>query len=679
MGIKVSVVTPVYNAGRYLDACIESLLNQSMDEGEYEIIFVDDGSTDGSGETVERVAADRDNMHVVHIANTGGPGGPRNLGMDLARGEYIYFLDDDDWLAPQALERMCAMADRNDSDIVIGRLVGHDRFVPKWLFRESRDRADILRHHLLGLLTPHKLFRSSFLRDHQIRFPEGPVRLEDHNFCVTAYFKAKVISVLADYSCCHWIKRDDGQNNSLVRFDPPRYFAALSEVLDIVDENVPAGEVRDRFYAHWYRGKMLKRLGGGTFLSYPPDYRKELFAAIRELTLDRFDTDVERWIPQHMRPRAALLRAGAYDDLVRLARAERGIMVRPTLEDLRWEGETLVIGVTADFTYAEGDPVIFRRGATGRTHWELPASLTTPIPAETLDVTEALPKSRLDVLARHRGTGAEFFLPIDFDQVPNEHTPTENDEAKLTLTGQARLHPPTAQAGGPLDPGAWDLTVRMGVCGWGVERRVGAARTGRAAESCVAGFAGARLVVPYWAERGNLSVRVAPGSLPHIVAAAAPAARLTTSTRRLWLEIPLPYVPREPITLTLRRRGPLAGEFVIPAGFAPMESGWRSLGPAKPGDSHGRLVAVIPTGRRRVGRGSWTMELRCGDRTAVLGALLDVAGRGDIKLRTRDESVRQAVRLKKLRKLARRVPALRTFARTLRNLRPARPAEEASF
>jgi poly(ribitol-phosphate) beta-N-acetylglucosaminyltransferase len=674
MGIKVSVVIPVYNAGRYIDACIESLLNQSMDVADYEIIFVDDGSTDGSGETVAAAAADSDNAHVVHITNTGGPGGPRNLGMDLARGEYIYFLDDDDWLEPQALERMCAMADRNDSDIVIGRLVGHDRFVPKWLFRESRDRADILRHHLLGLLTPHKLFRSSFLRDHQIRFPEGAVRLEDHHFCVTAYFKAKVISVLADYSCCHWIKRDDGQNHSMARFDPVRYFAALSEVLDIVDEHVDPGELRDRYYAHWYRGKMLKRLGGGAFLAFPADYRKELFTAIRELTLDRFDEDVERWIPQHMRPRAALLRAGAYDDLVRLARAERGIMIRPTLEDLRWEGESLVIGVTADFTYAGGEPVTFRRNATGRMSWELPASLTTPIPAAALDVTESLPKSRLDVLARHRGTGVEFFLPIDFDQVP-----ADGDEMGLTLTGQARLHAPTARAGGPLDPGAWDLTVRMGVCGWGVESRVGADRTGRAGQSCVAGFAGAdaRLVVPYWAEKGNLSVRVAPESLPHIVAAAAPAARLTTSTRKLWLEIPLPYVPREPISLTLRRRGPLAGEFVIPAGFAPADPSRTAQAPARPGDPHGRLVAVIPTGRRHVGRGVWTMELRCDERTAKLGALLDVAGRGDVRLRPADESTHPAVRLTTLRKLARRVPGLRACLRALRPHRDLTPQEAA--
>ena len=98
-------------------------------------------------------------MRVIHLPASGGPGGPRNTGIETARGDYVYFLDDDDWLGAEALERMYTMAVRNDSDIVIGKMVGHGRTVPRAMFRTSRDRADVLGDALLGILTAHKMFR----------------------------------------------------------------------------------------------------------------------------------------------------------------------------------------------------------------------------------------------------------------------------------------------------------------------------------------------------------------------------------------------------------------------------------------------------------------------------------------------------------------------------------------
>ena len=113
--MKVSVVVPVWNPGPNIQRCIDGLLGQTMPAGDYEIVFVDDGSTDGTGALLDDLAAQHPDEHVrvVHIPNSGWPGKPRNVGVSAARGEYVHFVDNDDTLAPEALE--CALRDRRRS------------------------------------------------------------------------------------------------------------------------------------------------------------------------------------------------------------------------------------------------------------------------------------------------------------------------------------------------------------------------------------------------------------------------------------------------------------------------------------------------------------------------------------------------------------------------------------
>ena len=205
---SVSVIVPVYNPGAHIDDCIASLLAQTLPAGRLELIFVDDGSTDGTAERLDALAAAHPHVRVEHIPNSGWPGRPRNLGLDMARGEYVYFVDNDDWLEPDALARLEATARQDAADIVIGKVVGHGKRVPRELFRENLHAVPFDSAKLLGLLTPHKLFRRQLLDAHRIRFPEGRRRLEDHLFVVHAYFHAQGISVLADRPCYHWTLRD---------------------------------------------------------------------------------------------------------------------------------------------------------------------------------------------------------------------------------------------------------------------------------------------------------------------------------------------------------------------------------------------------------------------------------------------------------------------------------------
>ena len=244
--IKVSAIVPVYNPGADIDNCIRTLLDQSLAEDEYEVIFVDDGSTDGTGERLDRLAAAHPNVRVRRIRNSGWPGRPRNVGIDMAQGEFVFFVDNDDWVGGEALERLLNRAIADDADVVVGKVVGHQRTIPNGIFRCNRRNVTLEWPPLVRLLTPHKLFRKALLDTYGIRYPEGQRRLEDHLFVMHAYFHADRISILADYTCYHWVHRGDAFNASAERFDPAAYYASVRRVLDLIDEHHRAGRAPRR-------------------------------------------------------------------------------------------------------------------------------------------------------------------------------------------------------------------------------------------------------------------------------------------------------------------------------------------------------------------------------------------------------------------------------------------------
>ena len=118
---RISIIIPVYNAEEYLDRCLESISEQSYMS--YEVILVDDGSTDSSPLICDRYSATDPRFRTIHKRN-GGVSTARNAGIDLAKGEYLMFVDSDDALLPEALERM--MEGVAGEDVVIG---GYTTFI----------------------------------------------------------------------------------------------------------------------------------------------------------------------------------------------------------------------------------------------------------------------------------------------------------------------------------------------------------------------------------------------------------------------------------------------------------------------------------------------------------------------------------------------------------------------
>jgi glycosyltransferase involved in cell wall biosynthesis len=434
--IKVSVIVPVYNPGENISECIASLLDQSLACEEYEVIYVDDGSTDGTPARLDALAAEHEHIYVEHIPNSGWPGRPRNVGLDRARGEFVYFVDNDDWVGAEALERLHAMANADAADIVIGKVVGHGKYVPPGLFRENLHAVSLREAPLVSLLSPHKLFRRAFLREHGLRFPEGRRRLEDHVFVLRAYFATERVSVLADYPCYHWMRRGSDNASSGEAWDPVAYYAAVREVLDIVDQHTAPGDVRDRLYLRWYRAKTLGRVGGSrsALTSRPPEWQRAAFDEVRSIVGERFGEHLDALLPVNERRRAAMVRAGDFDAVLAQAVYEKGLRAHATLEDVRTDGAASILRVALRLR-AGGEPL-----ALGE------------------DVADAAASAWGQVLVRSTRTKNQDLLPAT--------TRARVQDGEVVLELEVRLDPRDAAGGAPLAPGDHDHPVVLNVGGF---------------------------------------------------------------------------------------------------------------------------------------------------------------------------------------------------------------------
>lgn len=193
MSIKVSVIIPVYNVQKYLDQCVESIINQSYKN--MEIILVDDGATDNSPEMIDRWSEKDTRIITIHKTN-GGLSSARNAGLEIITGDAVFFLDSDDIVLPNTIEVMVNELEDNNSDVVSVSFMSfaneaeiNDSCIndPKFL----RGNSELF---FLQKITNHscgKLFRRRIIGE--TRFPEGR-SFED--IATTHYFyrDAKIVS-----------------------------------------------------------------------------------------------------------------------------------------------------------------------------------------------------------------------------------------------------------------------------------------------------------------------------------------------------------------------------------------------------------------------------------------------------------------------------------------------------
>src|SRR6266540_1135366 len=115
MDKKISIIIPVYNVEQYIEKCLQSCINQDLPHQDYEIIVINDGSTDGSLEVVNRVTTDYSNFIIINKPNEGASSA-RNKGLDIASGNYVWFIDADDWIETNCLQSLIFIMEQEQLD-----------------------------------------------------------------------------------------------------------------------------------------------------------------------------------------------------------------------------------------------------------------------------------------------------------------------------------------------------------------------------------------------------------------------------------------------------------------------------------------------------------------------------------------------------------------------------------
>ena len=199
---KVSVIIPCYNAEEYLETCMQSLLEQTMGREEMELIFVNDASTDGTGNLLMRYEERYpDTIMVIHLPINSKQGTARNIGMDYASGDYIGFCDADDWVEPDMYKLLVERLEETEADYAVccryeeypngtvGVLgPGQDGV----LHLEKEEFKYYLRNQLAPAGEFQKLYRADFLKRYQLRFAEG-LKYEDNFFSgISLYYVDKI-------------------------------------------------------------------------------------------------------------------------------------------------------------------------------------------------------------------------------------------------------------------------------------------------------------------------------------------------------------------------------------------------------------------------------------------------------------------------------------------------------
>lgn len=258
---KISVIVPVYNVETYLEDALDSIVNQTFLE-EIEVLMIDDGSTDSSRYIIEKYALDYENFYAFHKENE-GLSVTRNYGLNYAKGEYVYFMDSDDYLIHDALEKMYQIASMYDNDVVTANFFRYNENKP-WAHVISDYVFNSLEENLYNVTLNdysnliwdmpvwNKLYKKEFLDENNLNFYDGRVIFEDNIFSTEVYIKAKSVSVLKDGVYCWRMGAPNtsiSQSHDINRGEELYKMAAM--VKNLLDDHIESKEILSKKYLKW--------------------------------------------------------------------------------------------------------------------------------------------------------------------------------------------------------------------------------------------------------------------------------------------------------------------------------------------------------------------------------------------------------------------------------------------
>ena len=212
---KVSIIIPVYNCEKYLEDCLNSVQQQTYKN--IEIIIVNDGSTDNGIEIIKKFIKNKKNWKVIDQKNQ-GLSMSRNNGFDISTGDYIFFLDSDDEIPENAIEKLIENAIKNKSDIVIGNMVNYNskgkypNYTSKYIKNASNINYKKYPKLISFIHAAGKLYKREAIKN--VKFISG-VKHEDNYFNLSLYLKQLKISMIKDDTYYHRIR--EGNDKSITQ------------------------------------------------------------------------------------------------------------------------------------------------------------------------------------------------------------------------------------------------------------------------------------------------------------------------------------------------------------------------------------------------------------------------------------------------------------------------------
>ena len=245
--IQVSIVVPVYNVESYLERCVESLLKQDILD-QIEILLIDDGSTDQSGAICDEYAKQNPQISVYHKEN-GGLSDARNFGLDRANGEYILFVDSDDFIELNSCSSLLDEAHALDAELVIGKMqpmrstkameryerIAEERFECHKIYTGKAYLTGCLEGGALRVEAGRHFYKREFLQSNQFRFKKGILH-EDEEFTPRILLKAERV-VLTDLAFYHY---DNTRSGSIMN--------STSMSMKKIQDRIATYEEQRKFY-----------------------------------------------------------------------------------------------------------------------------------------------------------------------------------------------------------------------------------------------------------------------------------------------------------------------------------------------------------------------------------------------------------------------------------------------
>ena len=205
---KISIIVPVYKVEQYLPKCIDSILSQTYQD--WELLLIDDGSPDNSGKKCDEYAHKDERIRVFHKDN-GGVSSARNLGLDYAEGDYVMFVDSDDWLSNDCLQTCVFELDKNKLDALQFGFTSVTANNEKQLVKISSsilDGEQYIKHNNFNVCVGGGIYKREIIEENKIRFPLVLKLAEDQIF-VFSFFKKTVRIKYLDRAMYYYLQRSD--------------------------------------------------------------------------------------------------------------------------------------------------------------------------------------------------------------------------------------------------------------------------------------------------------------------------------------------------------------------------------------------------------------------------------------------------------------------------------------